>query len=140
MAKTAQHRGDNGADHPTRGPSKRLTPKEFGEGVKDYFETCRAEDRPPTLAGLSFHLGFSTRQSVHDYAKDPDYAYESNRALLGIETWLSEKVVQKETFTPGQIFTLKSVFGYEDKQSIEQTTTHNIGKSLAERLAGGSLE
>lgn len=119
-----------------RGRKKMLSPEEYGKGVDEYFKECRAEDRPPTLPGLAFHLGFSTRQSVHDYAKDPEYKFQAQRAMLGVESWLAEKVVQKEFFTPGQIFTLKSVFGYEDKQSVDHLSSDGSMRPTTIQLVG----
>ena len=104
-----------------RGRKKMLTVEEFKNKSLEYFDECRALDEAPSIAGLAFHLGFSSKQSIFDYRKDPEYAHEANRATLFIEAWLNKKAVNKETFTPGQLFILKSNFGYEDKQQIEHS-------------------
>lgn len=104
-----------------RGRKKMLSPEQFKQKSEEYFDECIAKDEAPTIAGLAFHLGFSSRQSMHDYAKDDDYKIELDRARLFIEAYVSKKVMSKESFTPGQIFYLKSVFGYEDKQQIEHS-------------------
>lgn len=98
-----------------------LSPEQFKEKSKEYFDECTTREDAPTIAGLAFHLGFSSRQSMHDYAKDPEYKEEYERARLFIEAWVSKKLMDKESFTAGQIFYLKSVFGYEDKQQIEHS-------------------
>lgn len=104
-----------------RGRKKMLTPGQFKEKSADYFDYCTAKEEAPTIAGLAFHLGFSSRQSMHDYAKDPDYKTEYERARLFIEAWISKNLMNKDSFTAGQIFYLKSMFGYEDKQQIEHS-------------------
>lgn len=104
-----------------RGRKKMLTPEQFKAKSNEYFDECRALDEAPSIAGLAFHLGFSSKQSIFDYRKDPEYAHEANRATLFIEAWLNKKAVNKETFTPGQLFILKSNFGYEDKHQIEHS-------------------
>lgn len=121
-----------------------LSPEQFKDKSKEYFDECIAKDEAPTEAGLAFHLGFATRQSVRDYSTDPDYINEYKRARLFIEAWVSKKVLSKESFTPGQIFYLKSVFGYEDKQSIDHQSSDgslspksvdsDIVKSLVDKL------
>ena len=104
-----------------RGRKKMLTPEQFNAKSLEYFDECKALDEAPSIAGLAFHLGFSSKQSIFDYRKDPEYAHEANRATLFIEAWLNKKAVNKETFTPGQLFILKSNFGYEDKHQIEHS-------------------
>lgn len=104
-----------------RGKKKMLTPEQFKAKSMEYFDECKALDEAPSIAGLAFHLGFSSKQSIFDYRKDPEYAHEANRATLFIEAWLNKKAVNKETFTPGQLFILKSNFGYEDRHQIEHS-------------------
>ena len=104
-----------------RGRKKMLTPEQFKAKSMEYFDECKALDEAPSIAGLAFHLGFSSKQSIFDYRKDPEYAHEANRATLFIEAWLNKKAVNKETFTPGQLFILKSNFGYEDRHQIEHS-------------------
>lgn len=98
-----------------------LTPEQFKAKSMEYFDECKALDEAPSIAGLAFHLGFSSKQSIFDYRKDPEYTHEANRATLFIEAWLNKKAVNKETFTPGQLFILKSNFGYEDRHQIEHS-------------------
>ena len=119
-----------------RGRKKMLSPEQFKEKSKEYFDECMAKDEMPTEAGLAFHLGFASRQSVRDYAKDPDYKTEYDRARLFIEAYVSKKVLNKDTFTPGQIFYLKSVFGYEDKQSIDHQSSDGSMRPTTIQLVG----
>ncbi|APC46543.1 small terminase [Alteromonas phage PB15] len=113
-----------------------LTPEEFKAKSSDYFDKCEAKEEAPTIAGLAFHLGFSSRQSMHDYAKDPDYKEEYDRARLFIEAWVSKSLMSKDSFTAGQIFYLKSVFGYEDKQSVDHTSSDGSMRPTTIQLVG----
>jgi hypothetical protein len=104
-----------------KGKPKMLSPEEFDEKAEGYYASCIEKKEAPTIPGLAFHLGFSSRQSMYDYGKDGEYKECTDRAKLFIEAWLNKKVVSKEFFTPGQIFILKASFGYEDKQQIEHS-------------------
>lgn len=127
-----------------RGRKKMLSPEEFKEKSEEYFDECKAQDEAPSIAGLAFHLGFSSKQSIFDYRKDPEYAHEANRATLFIEAWLNKKVVNKDTYSPGQWHILKANFGYEDKQSLDHQSSDgslspksvdsDIVKSLVDKL------
>lgn len=127
-----------------RGRKKMLSPEEFKKKSEEYFDECKAQDEAPSIAGLAFHLGFSSKQSIFDYRKDPEYAHEANRATLFIEAWLNKKVVNKDTYSPGQWHILKSNFGYEDKRSLDHQSSDgslspksvdsDIVKSLVDKL------
>lgn len=119
-----------------RGRKKMLTPEQFKAKSLEYFDECKALDEAPSIAGLAFHLGFSSKQSIFDYRKDPEYAHEANRATLFIEAWLNKKAVNKETFTPGQLFILKSNFGYEDKHSVDHTSSDGSMRPTTIQLVG----
>jgi hypothetical protein len=119
-----------------RGRKKMLTPEQFKAKSEEYFDICIEREEAPTIAGLAFHLGFSSRQSLHDYAKDPEYKNELERARLFIEAWVSKRVLDRDTFTAGQIFYLKSVFGYEDKQSVDHTSSDGSLRPTTIRLTG----
>ena len=113
-----------------------LSPKQFGDKAESYFEDCATNDEPPTVPGLCYYMGFAQKQSFYDYKKDPDYEFACNRAYLAIEKWLAKSVVKKETFSPGQIFTLKSIFGYEDKQSIDHMSSDGSMRPTTIKLMG----
>ena len=117
--KTAQHRGDMGADHPTRGPKKMLSPDQVEELSAEYFTTCKSSQEPLTITGLALALGFSTRQSVYDYMKDPDYQQAMGRAYLRIEHSYELQLAGGRG-DGGVVFALKN-FGWSDKQEIEHS-------------------
>ena len=61
------------------------TPEQVEELSAQYFTDCKENKDPLTITGLALALGFSTRQSVYDYMKDPDYQKAMGRAYLRIE-------------------------------------------------------
>lgn len=79
---------------------------------------------PPTITGLAYHLGFSSRQSFYDYEKDGEFSYTIKRSRLKIENEY-EKALHHNSPT-GAIFALKN-FGWSDKQEIDQKTEHSGG-------------
>ena len=100
-----------------------VSPEEFELKSSQYFAECRNDLRRPTIAGLALALGFSSRQSMHDYKKDPDYAHAMGRAYLYIEDYVTDAMLDKDRATTGHIFYLKSVFGYEDKHVIDNLSS-----------------
>lgn len=50
--------------------------------IVEYFEQSKnaSGKYQPTIEGLTFHLGFSSRQSLHDYANKPEFMDVVNKA------------------------------------------------------------
>lgn len=117
---TAQHRGDKGTEHPTRGPSKMLSTQQVEKLSAKYFEECKEAKEPLTITGLALALGFSTRQSVYDYMKDPDYQQAMGRAYLRIEHSYELQLAGGRG-DGGVVFALKN-FGWSDKQELAHTS------------------
>lgn len=71
-----------------------------------------------TITGLAIHLGFESRQSIYDYAKDERFSYTIKRALMMVEN-AYEQNLQSPNCT-GSIFALKNM-GWKDKQELEHS-------------------
>jgi hypothetical protein len=97
------------------------TPEELAEQVDAYFADRDAQDKPPTMAGLSYFLGFSDRSSFTEYEDREGFSHTVKSARLRIELDRSEKLIGKDTFTPGLIFDLKNNHGWKDKNETELT-------------------
>lgn len=96
------------------------TAAEFTAKVEEYFEECKTEGEPPTLAGISLFLGFADRQSFAEYEEYEDaFSLTVKRARLRIEADRSKRLIGKDTFTPGVIFDLKNNHGWKDKSEQE---------------------
>lgn len=76
---------------------------------------------PATITGLCLFLGFESRQSFHDYAKNEEFSYTIKKARLRIEHEY-EKSMNTSKIPTAQIFALKNL-GWSDKQEIENNHT-----------------
>lgn len=76
-----------------------------------YFEDCEKTKKPVTMSGLAYALGFSTRSSIQDYEKLPEFAEVMRRARLRVEVAYESRL---HTSSPvGAIFALKNM-GWAD--------------------------
>src|ERR1700761_8478239 len=73
------------------------------------------QPEPPTITGLAFHLGFSSRQEFEEHEKKPRYAQQLKRARLKIEAEYEKKL--HLTSAAGAIFALKSLGWNDDKET-----------------------
>ena len=64
-------------------------------------------------------LGFSSRQSLTDYAKKPEFSDSVANARLAIEESYEQIL---PTSVHGAIFALKAIYGWQDKQVVELET------------------
>ncbi|MCM1340007.1 MAG: DNA-packaging protein [Muribaculaceae bacterium] len=105
------------------------TPAELQKKIDEYFKNCPDkrivptkmgvfEVPAPTVTGLAFFLGFSSRQSFYDYENNEEFSYTIKRARLRIEREYEKLLC---TATPaGAIFALKN-FGWKDASQREIT-------------------
>lgn len=99
--------------------------KELETQIKDYYEWAESQEKPLTFSGLAYHLGFSSRQSIWEYANRKDeLSLPIKRAMLKIESDYEEALRTKSC--TGAIFALKNR-GWSDKQEIEHSTTDEDG-------------
>lgn len=96
------------------------TPEQLQEMIDDYFSQS---DVKQTISGLSFHLGFSSRQSFYDLEKKEEFTYTIKRARLRLEIYY-ELLLTSNRY-PGAIFALKN-FGWKDTQQIDYQGKVNI--------------
>lgn len=74
---------------------------------------------PPTVTGLTLHLGFADKSSLYDYAKKPAFSHSIKKAITKIEMYHEQKAAHGDKCT-GNIFVLKN-FGWKDNQGIEHS-------------------
>lgn len=79
----------------------------------------------PTITGLTYYLGFESRQSFYDYEKKSEFTYAIKRARLFIEIEYEEQLTLGNTV--GAIFALKNM-GWKDK--VETGITDTEGKDI----------
>ena len=106
--------------------------KYFNEGVdtKDVLVGRKGEQTiaklpVPTITGLCYYLGFSSRQSFYDYEEKDEFSYTIKRARLFIE---KEYEMQLQVGnTVGAIFALKNM-GWMDKTQTD--LNHNVTQNI----------
>jgi len=113
------------------------SPEAFEEKANAYFAQITSEDRP-TLAGLCLFMGFSDKESFSNYANYGDeFSRTIKKTQLRIEADRHNRLIGKDTFTPGVIFDLKNNHGWVDKQEVSMTVTHEDRLDrVRERLNG----
>lgn len=99
--------------------------KEGNERVEKGEKWIRKPE-PPTVTGLTFHLGFSNKSTLYDYANKPYFSNFIKRALTLIEKHHEMNVAFGDKCT-GNIFVLKNM-GWKD--TLDMT---NNGGTFEER-------
>lgn len=113
-------------DNPQKpGPKHKYT---FAEDIQmkidEYFEELKISDaisEPPTVTGLAYHLGFTSRQAIMDQQgrlDEPEIVDAIKRAKMRIEMAHERRLFG--TTPTGSIFALKN-FGWKDSQALEHT-------------------
>jgi len=106
------------------------SPEDFEAKVYEYQDHCKEAKEPVTWTGLALFMGFSSRQSIDEYQKYPEFSDSVKKAKTFVE-WHYEMRLCGSTPT-GAIFALKNM-GWDDKQGIDHTTN---GKDLTPTFAG----
>ena len=106
----------------------------FSNNCDEYFDICDRENRPYTIPGLAYHLGFIDRHAVINYQGKPDFAATVKKARMRIERQRIEKLVSGQGSCPGQIFDLKNNFDYKDKSEVDQNSKISFEDSTLEFL------
>ena len=84
------------------------------------YETWVRRPEPPTVTGLSLHLGFCSKTSLYEYADKIEFMHPIKRAVSRIEKHHEIAIAHGDKCT-GNIFALKN-FGWKDRTEID----HNI--------------
>ncbi len=129
-------------------PRKWDSPKKMEKAIEEYFAKCEGtmlidegtglpvltkagqqifiNRKPPTVTGLTLHLGFAATQSLFDYAKDERFSAIISRAKLRIESYLEERLMDRDG-QRGAEFNLRCNYGWTDKREININTDDNTG-------------
>lgn len=93
------------------------------ERLKDkcetYFNSLK-EFQPPTITGLTLHLGFCDKSTLYDYSKNKVFTHYIKGAITRIEQYHEETTAQGDKCT-GNIFILKNM-GWHDTVKQDVTT------------------
>lgn len=94
-------------------PRKIQSVDEFEERAEAYFTGCKQTGEPLTITGLCLGLGFSSRDTLKEYMRRPEFSDTVKRAKLRIEHDY-ELALREGKNTAGSIFALKN-FNWSDK-------------------------
>lgn len=105
------------------------TPDKLLEKCMEYFDSCTNKTGrcTPTITGLTFHVGFSSRASWDDYAKrGDDFSYVVKRVKMFVESCYEQNM---HSFNwSGSAFVLKNMNSKDWKDKSEQEVTQTITK------------
>lgn len=110
------------------------TPEEFEAALNDYLEKCKEEDKHPIITELALHMGFASRQSIHDYAQKEGFKEVTSRARLICES-VYERQLANGRGDGGVIFALKNA-GWSDKQELDHTSSDGSMRPSTIQLVG----
>ena len=112
-------------------PPKYESAEQLAANIDVYFDYCENKSKPPTMAGLAIFLGFEDRASTLDQAKrGEDFSRAINFARTRIEAHREDLLLDKNTFTPGVIFSLKNNHGWKDKLDMEHDHKGGVTVSI----------
>lgn len=115
---------------PTGRPRIWNDPEAMQEMIDSYFNLCDLSQRPYTIPGLAYHLGFSSRQVLWDYEQNPRFHDTVKRAKLRVEGQRNEQLLSNKTSAPGAIFDLKNNFGWQDVQVVKNEDDNRDEREL----------
>lgn len=102
--------------NPVGRPRKFSTPEEFDALVDLYILSCQDPEKPKaiTLTGMVLALGFSSKDTLYEYQKIPEFTDSVKRARLLVEQEYENRLILAGN-PSAHIFALKN-FGWTDKQ------------------------
>ncbi len=90
--------------------------KKLEKMAEEYFAMQEELNKPCSIAGISYYLGFSDKSEFLELEKQAEYEYLIKRIKLKMESQAIDMLTDKSFATTGVIFNLKCSFGYSDKQ------------------------
>ena len=102
-------------------PRKYKTVDKLNEAIDNFFANRDKEEKPYTITGLAYALGFDSRQSIYDYIdRNDDFSYIVKRATLFIEDTVEQRLFGNNS--SGSMFWLKNR-GWRDTYHNEMNAT-----------------
>ena len=90
--------------------------KDLEKKAEEYFAIQEEQNKPCSIAGISYYMGFADKSEFLDLEKMAEFAPVINRIKLRMESQAIDMLTDKSYATTGVIFNLKCSFGYSDKQ------------------------
>lgn len=89
--------------------------------IKEYFDSCDAENKHYSVPGLGLYLGLRTKVLVNYNPDDDDmkeYKLAIDYALQRIEAYAAERLYENRGSTKGTEFLLQNTLGYANKSDV----------------------
>lgn len=117
-------------------PLKYKTVDELQAAIDAYFEDCRGhpllddcgnavldkygnpvimEARPPTVTGLAYALGFTSRKALLDYQGRKQFCNTITRAKLYIESYTEQRLFDRDGVNGAKFSLINNFSGWSDK-------------------------
>lgn len=106
-------------------PPKYKTADELQVKCDEYFADCDSREKPYTVPGLAYFLGFISRAAIYELSKVKKFADTITRARLRIELQRNEQMLEAKN-SRGHQFDLQNNFGWRDSQKIEHSGSVSI--------------
>ena len=109
--------------------------------INEYFTLKDDQGKPPTMAGLSLALGFSSTRTLQQYEESgEEYATIVETARTRMEEWKNEVLLMGKVPAAGVIFDLKNNHSWKEKIDTTTTVEHSDTlTSLLNTLQGSTL-
>ena len=106
-----------------------------GDPVLDkYGNEIYSHQRPPTVTGLAWALGFASRKSLLEYQGKQEFVNTITRAKTRCEQYAEERLFDRDG-TNGARFSLQANFGWKDKPTESAAETQKTDmQTLADLL------
>lgn len=114
-------------------PRQIETPEEFDMLVDIYVAQCIEEDKPLSIPGLALALGLCSKSNVYAYSEKEGFKESVERAKTFIEQQHYDNATTGKAHQ-GNVFLLKSVYNYQEKQVVDHNMTVNIDSDAARIL------
>ena len=133
--------------------------KEMEDRIDAYFEQCKGEplydesgmpvfdkkgnpvlihEKPPTIVGLALALGFTSRQTLLNYAAKPEFVDTITRGKSRVEAYAAERLFDRDAQRGAQ-FTLAYGFGYaRDTEDSKNRETQGVKIEIDRELEESS--
>ena len=98
-------------------PRKFESPEQMQDLIDLYFRECSEHDRPITITGMAVALG-TTRKTLLDYERDPEFSYTVKQAKAVCERFVEEGALTGKLHATFCIFNLKNNYGWKDKVDV----------------------
>jgi hypothetical protein len=95
--------------------------------AEKYFEEYKTLGLPYTIGKLCSHTGVLTRQALVRYHSIPEFRDTVDWIRAECEADQEARLVNKDTFTPGLVFSLKNNSGWVDKTEVDETHKYPTG-------------